>query len=79
VLAENYHNNDWVKSVRGYYNKKDLDVGREHTHNLQMFDWFFHHSQHGKHFVMAFEVLGRNLLSDLKKTNYRGLALPVVR
>jgi len=44
-----------------------------------MFDWFFHHAQHGKHFVMAFEVLGSNLLSLVKKNEYRGISIPIVR
>lgn len=44
-----------------------------------MFDWFFHHSQHGKHFVMVFEVLGKNLLSLVKKYDYRGIPIPIVR
>lgn len=33
----------------------------------------------GKHFVMAFEVLGKNLLSVIKKYDYRGIPIPVVR
>jgi serine/threonine protein kinase len=34
---------------------------------------------YGKHFVMAFEVLGKNLLSLIKKYDYRGIPIPVVR
>lgn len=44
-----------------------------------MFDQFFHHGVNGKHFVMAFELLGKNLLSLIKKYDYRGIPLPVVR
>lgn len=44
-----------------------------------MSDWFFHHALHGKHFVMAFEVLGKNLLSIVKAYDYRGIPLPIVR
>jgi serine/threonine-protein kinase SRPK3 len=44
-----------------------------------MFDQFFHHGVYGKHFVMAFEVLGKNLLSLIKKYDYRGIPLPIVR
>jgi serine/threonine-protein kinase SRPK3 len=45
-----------------------------------MYDWFFHHSAaSGKHFVMAFEVLGKNLLSLMKVHSHRGIPLPVVR
>ena len=44
-----------------------------------MFDQFFHHGLYGKHFIMAFEVLGKNLLSLIKKYDYRGVPLPIVR
>ena len=37
-VASNYKKPAWEKSVR-YYNKDpNLEVGRKHTHNLQMFD-----------------------------------------
>jgi serine/threonine-protein kinase SRPK3 len=44
-----------------------------------MYDWFFHYGVNGKHFVMAFEVLGKNLLSLVKKYDYRGIPMPIVR
>lgn len=44
-----------------------------------MFDWFFHHGVNGKHFSMAFEVLGSNLLKLIKKYDYRGIPMPIVR
>mmetsp|Transcript_2382 Transcript_2382/g.3638 ORF Transcript_2382/g.3638 Transcript_2382/m.3638 type:complete len:123 (+) Transcript_2382:775-1143(+) len=56
-----------------------MEIQREHCFNLQMFDQFFHHGVYGKHFVMAFELLGKNLLSLIKKYDYRGIPLPVVR
>lgn len=56
-----------------------MEVTRDHTYNLQMFDWFFHHGLHGQHFVMVFEVLGKNILSIIKKFDYRGIPIPIVR
>jgi serine/threonine-protein kinase SRPK3 len=44
-----------------------------------MFDSFSHHALYGKHYIMAFEVLGKNLLSLIKKYDYRGIPLPIVR
>ena len=44
-----------------------------------MFDQFFHCSSNGRHSVMAFEVLGKNLLSLIKKYDYNGIPLPIVR
>jgi serine/threonine-protein kinase SRPK3 len=73
VIADNYANAEWVRSVRQYHKNPALEISRDYTYNLQMFDWFFHHSQHGKHFVMVFEVLGQNLLTMIKDNDFRGI------
>jgi len=44
-----------------------------------MFDSFFHNAQNGMHSVMAFEVLGKNLLNLIKKYDYEGIPIPIVR
>jgi serine/threonine-protein kinase SRPK3 len=44
-----------------------------------MFDQFFHNAQNGRHSVMAFEVLGKNLLSPIKKYGYKGIPVRMVR
>jgi serine/threonine-protein kinase SRPK3 len=85
VIAENHDNPVWLKTI-----KERIRAGqgqgaaggitsRDHTHCLQMYDWFFHHSINGRHFVMGFEVLGKNLLNLIKKYNYRGIPIPLVR
>lgn len=78
-VASNFKDQKWEQFLRKYYKNDKLEASRDHTHNLQMFDQFFHHSLNGKHFVMAFEVLGKNLLSLIKKYDYRGVPMPVVR
>lgn len=60
-------------------NEPNLQVTREHNHCLQMFDWFFHGGTNGRHFVMVFEVMGKNLLNLIKKYNYHGIPIPIVR
>jgi len=79
VIADNYQNSAWVKSVKSYLGQPNLTVTSQHTHCLHMHDWFFHHGMHGKHFVMAFEVLGKNLLSLVRRYDYRGIPMPIVR
>ena len=79
VIADNYSNPAWVKSVRLYENQPSLVPSREHTHCLQMYDWFNHYGIHGRHFTMVFEVLGKNMLSLVKKYDYRGIPIPIVR
>jgi len=46
---------------------------------VQMFDWFFHYGANGKHFVMVFEVLGKNLLNLINRYGNRGIPIPLVR
>lgn len=44
-----------------------------------MYSWFFHHGLFGRHFVMVFEVLGKNLFHFIRKYNFRGIPMPLVR
>jgi len=70
---------NWEKYLRKFYKDETLEATRDHTHNLQLYDQFFHHGIYGKHFVMAFEVLGKNLLHLIKKYDFRGIPIPIVR
>jgi len=79
VLHDNYNSEEWVASVRRYQKDPGLEVRRHHCCNLQMFDSFFHFGPNGKHFVMAFEVLGKNLLALMKKYEFEGIPVPIVR
>ena len=79
AVASNYQNKEWIESVRKYEKDPTLDVTRTHTHNLQMYDQFYHNAMHGRHSIMAFEVLGRNLLTLIKRYNYEGVPMPLVR
>ena len=79
VLAENYQKSEWTKSLRQYFKNPTLQAAKEHNHCLQIYDWFNHHGSQGKHFTMAFEVLGKNLLAMIKQYDYRGIPVPLVR
>ena len=46
---------------------------------VRMYDSFEHGGPHGRHTCMVFEVLGENLLALIKRYDYRGIPLPVVR
>ena len=46
---------------------------------VRMVDSFPHRGPHGLHMCMIFEALGENLLAVIKRYNYRGLPLPLVR
>ena len=44
-----------------------------------MLDHFTHNGPNGKHVCMAFEVLGENLLSVIKRYHYKGIPVPIVK
>ena len=78
-VANNFKHPKWEIAVRKYLHNSFIEVTRAHTHNLQMFDQFFHIGPNCRHSVMALEVLGKNLLAMIKKHDYRGIPVPVVR
>jgi len=53
----------------------ELEVGKSRI--VQLVDHFNHSGPHGKHVCMVFEVLGKNLLHEIKKSDYQGLSIPV--
>lgn len=46
---------------------------------VQLVDFFEHQGPNGKHVCMVFEHLGENLLSLIRKHDFRGLPLPLVK
>ena len=46
---------------------------------MNLLNCFLHNGPHGRHFVMVFEILGVNLLEVIKRYNYKGVPLPLVR
>jgi hypothetical protein len=48
-------------------------------HVVQLLDCFDHAGPNGVHVCMVFEMLGCNLLSVIKRYDYRGIPIPVVK
>eukprot|EP01051_Picozoa_sp_SAG22_P002162 SAG22_NODE_95_length_20791_cov_40.318514_2_plen_547_part_00 len=46
---------------------------------VTLWDHFFHHGPNGKHMCMLFEVMGQSLLSLIKRYDYKGVPIPVVK
>ena len=46
---------------------------------IALTDNFFHTGPYGKHACMGFEVLGENLLKVIKRYNYRGIPISIVK
>eukprot|EP00798_Chlamydomonas_sp_ICE-L_P015743 gene15743-21864_t len=46
---------------------------------VQLLDSFEHSGPHGVHVCMIFEVLGDNILSLIRRYNYKGIPIPIVK
>lgn len=46
---------------------------------VQLLNSFCHFGPNGKHFVMVFEIMGVNLLEIIKRYDYKGVPIPLVR
>ena len=82
-LAKKNFDKEWIRSLKEYYkdDKEKLNELEtvEHTQVVQLLNSFIHNGQNGKHFCMVFEVMGVTLLEIIKRYNYKGIPLPLVR
>lgn len=46
---------------------------------MQLLNSFLHTGANGTHFIMVFEILGVNLLEIMKRYDYKGIPIPIVR
>ena len=83
ALAKKNFDEEWIKSLREYYKDDPEKLNElekvEHTQVVQLLNSFIHNGQNGKHFCMVFEVMGVTLLEIIKRYNYKGIPLPLVR
>ena len=83
TLAKKNFDKEWIKSLREYYKDDEEKLNEletvEHTQVVQLLNSFIHNGQNGKHFCMVFEVMGVTLLEIIKRYNYKGIPLPLVR
>ena len=83
AMAKKNFDKEWINSLKEYYKDdeeklKELETV-EHTQIVQLLNSFIHKGQNGKHFCMVFEVMGVTLLEIIKRYNYKGIPLPLVR
>lgn len=85
MIAKNTDNPEWIKSLLHYYkDEKDhhkLTQGAvsDHCHNVMLLNSFMYDGPNGRHFIMVFEILGVNLLEIMKRYDYKGIPVPLVR
>lgn len=83
VIAKNTEDAEWIKSLIYYHrdSPEELQKGAisEHCHNVMLLNSFQYGGPNGNHFVMVFEILGVNLLEIMKRFDYKGIPIPLVR
>jgi serine/threonine-protein kinase SRPK3 len=83
VIAKNTDKPEWIRSLLHYYKDEPerLKQGAvsDHCHNVMLLNSFMFDGPNGKHFVMVFEILGVNLLEIMKRYDYKGIPIPLVR
>lgn len=72
---DRYYNND--PQLKACFEK--YGMSGDTSHCVQLLNSFIHHGPNGKHFVMVFEILGVNFLEIIKRYDYKGVPLPLVR
>ena len=74
---------EWQESLKHYYKDEPKVLKKmmssKYCHTVQLLNSFMHHGPNGKHYVMVFEILGVNLLEIIKRYDYRGVPLHLVR
>jgi len=85
-IATNWQTKAWQESVKKYYKGTRLEgrldkkgFSSEISHCAQLLNSFIHHGPNGKHFVMVFEILGVNFLEIIKRYDYKGAPIPIVK
>jgi serine/threonine-protein kinase SRPK3 len=84
VVARNAFQEQWVKGVEKLKEQDEEFKEKggytiEDCHTVQLLNSFLHSGPNGQHFVMVFEILGVNLLEIMKRYDYKGIPLPLVR
>lgn len=86
-VATNWKSEDWRESIARYY-KHDPELLKslqrygmsgDTSHCVQLLNSFIHNGPNGKHFIMVFEILGVNFLEIIKRYDYKGVPIPLVR
>jgi len=68
---------EWDATQRGHL--RDVFPMLPFTGVVQLIDYFEHTGPNGKHVCMVFETMGPNVLALIKRYNFKGVPLPIVR
>lgn len=68
---------EWTASLQGPL--AELVPGVPFTGVVQLCDYFEHYGPNGQHVCMVFETMGPNVLALIKRYNFKGVPLDIVR
>ena len=82
-LEKHNFDKEWIKSLNEYWKDQNYKIKngfkRDHSQVVQLLNSFIFFGQNGRHFCMVFEIMGVSLLEIIKKYNYKGIPIPIVR
>ena len=78
-VGRNSVHKDWIEVLQNYKKDKAKLDNKDDTHVIQLLNCFLHKSYYGDHFCMVFEILGVNLLEIIKRYDYKGVDLNIVK
>ena len=82
-LNKHLFDKEWIDSLKEYFKNEPEKLKSiykvENSHVVQLLNSFIYYGQNGRHFCMVFELMGVTLMEIIKKYNYRGLPIPLVR
>lgn len=83
VCSKRWKLDEWDKTIQHITKKlpegSKVQVTSDDCYCVQLNNSFLHYGPNGKHFVMVFEVMGVNLLEIIKRYDYKGVPIPLVR
>lgn len=76
-MSKHAFDKQWVEDVLKFKDTTEYSI--EDCHTVQLLNSFIHTGANGSHFIMVFEILGVNLLEIMKRYDYKGVPIPIVR
>lgn len=83
VCSHQWETEEWKQTIYSLNQqcpeKHKVELSPSDCYCVQLTNSFLHFGPNGKHFVMVFEVMGVNLLEIIKRYDYKGVPIPLVR
>ncbi|CAD7930627.1 unnamed protein product [Amoebophrya sp. A25] len=77
--AKHASDKGWGHSMQSIADCLGHQFGEGHTGVVQLIDYFEHHGPNGRHVCMVFEPMGPNVLAVIKRYQFKGVPIDLVR